>query len=80
MKKENVIPLAGHLFACFLCWLWIHFWLAEFVARLQGISFRMSYLLLTLLLSLYGGGRAVLIAGGKDVVANYIERWFDRKR
>jgi hypothetical protein len=76
MKKQHRLPFIGVLLSGALCFLLIHFWLADFYASQMEVSHDIAYYSLVSLLVPLIGWRAWRAARGKDEIANWIEERF----
>ena len=78
MKKENRIAFIGVWLSAIVCYLLIHFWLADWAAPLMDVSRDTAYDALVTFLALYTAVRAWLTARGKDDLANWVDKRFKK--
>lgn len=80
MKKEWGNALVGHLSGCVLLWVVIHFWAADFHARITGYSVQTIYRAQLALLTLWCIVRTVRIIQGKDGIAQLVDQLLNKKK
>ena len=80
MKKEHISPLLGVASSGIIHFLLIHFWLADFYARITDISPQGAYRWLITLLIAITVWRVINILRDRDQATNIINRWLNCKR
>lgn len=79
MKKQHLSSLPGVASSGIVNFLLIHFWLADFYARITDISPQGAYRWLVTLLIAITVWRVINILRDRDQATNIINRWLDEK-